>query len=132
MINSITNVNNFQTNNQVMSNTPYNKDMFLNLMVTQMKYQNPLEPTDEKETISQYAAFAQLEEMQNMTKEIQTTNALNLLGKKVSVEKNENGLIKNIEGTVESVNLKNKQATLYINGEYFDFEQVKQIIDERV
>lgn len=43
------------------------KEAFLNLLVAQMKYQDPLEPTSNTEFVSQYAQFSALEQMQNMS-----------------------------------------------------------------
>lgn len=43
------------------------KDDFLLLLVTQMKYQDPLEPTSNTEYVAQLAQFTELEYMQNMT-----------------------------------------------------------------
>ena len=37
------------------------KEAFLQLLVTQMKYQDPLEPTDNTEYVSQLATFSELE-----------------------------------------------------------------------
>ena len=42
------------------------KDQFMQLLVAQMKYQDPLEPTSNTEYIQQYATFSELEQMQNM------------------------------------------------------------------
>ena len=49
------------------SNSSLDKDAFLQLLVAQMKYQDPLEPTSNTEYISQLATFSELEEMQNLT-----------------------------------------------------------------
>ena len=42
------------------------KDAFLQLLVAQMKYQDPLNPTSDTEYIAQLAQFSQLEQMQNL------------------------------------------------------------------
>ena len=59
------------------------KDAFLQLLVAQMKYQDPLEPTDNTEYISQLATFSQLEETQNMQASLQEMEANSLVGKQV-------------------------------------------------
>ena len=42
------------------------KDAFLKLMLTQLQYQDPLEPMDNQESIAQMAQFSALEQMQNL------------------------------------------------------------------
>ena len=44
------------------------KDAFLKLLVAQMKYQNPMDPSDSTEFISQTAQFTLVEKMDNMEK----------------------------------------------------------------
>jgi len=74
------------------------KDDFLKLMITQLRYQDPLEPTDNKDFIAQMAQFSSLEQMANMSKGFETmaqfqesilresavAQAINLIGKTVS------------------------------------------------
>ena len=43
-----------------------NKDAFLQLLVTQMRYQDPLDPQDNSEYLSQLAQFSALEQMTNV------------------------------------------------------------------
>ena len=49
------------------------KNDFLNLLVTQLKYQNPLEPIKDQEFVAQLAQFSQLEQLENMSESL-TTN----------------------------------------------------------
>lgn len=42
------------------------KDMFLELLVAQMRNQDPLNPMEDREFIAQMAQFSSLEEMQNL------------------------------------------------------------------
>ena len=43
------------------SGSDLDKEAFLNLLVTQMQYQDPLEPTDNTQYIAQMATFTQVE-----------------------------------------------------------------------
>lgn len=42
------------------------KEMFLKLLVAQMKYQNPMNPVDSTEFLSQAAQYASVEQLENM------------------------------------------------------------------
>lgn len=44
------------------------KDAFLKILITQLQNQDPTNPMDDREFISQMAQFSSLEQMQNMTK----------------------------------------------------------------
>jgi len=68
-----------------------NKDAFLKLMVAQMKYQDPLKPTDPQAFMTQTAQFTQVEKLEELTTAIATagrTSALatasGLLGRTVT------------------------------------------------
>ena len=50
----------------VKSQSELDKDAFINLLVTQMKYQDPLEPMDNSEMLAQLAQFTALEQMLNV------------------------------------------------------------------
>jgi len=72
------------------------KDDFLRILITQLQNQDPLNPLDDREFISQMAQFSSLEQMTNMSTsiqkfvELQTSQQLiqhsELIGKKVKWE----------------------------------------------
>lgn len=53
-------------------NSELGKDAFLQLLITQLQHQDPTNPMDDREFISQMAQFSSLEQMQNMTKAIES------------------------------------------------------------
>ncbi len=48
------------------------KDTFLQLLVNQLKNQDPLNPVDDKEFLAQMAQFSTLEQMQNLSETMET------------------------------------------------------------
>ena len=52
---------------QQSSGSTMDKESFLQLLVAQMKYQDPMEPTSNTEYVAQYAQFSELEAMQNLS-----------------------------------------------------------------
>ncbi len=53
-------------------NSSLGKDAFLQILITQLQNQDPTSPMDDKEFISQMAQFSSLEQMQNMTKAMES------------------------------------------------------------
>ncbi|WP_051261762.1 flagellar hook assembly protein FlgD [Desulfovibrio inopinatus] len=84
------------TASQSTATSSLDKNDFLELLVTQLQYQDPLNPMDDTEFVSQLAQFSSLEQLTNMTNSIDTlttstvqqsvVNSLNLLGKEVRAE----------------------------------------------
>ena len=75
----------YQKENTV-GTTALGKDAFLQLLVTQLQYQDPLSPQSNEEFVSQLAQFSSLEEMQAMTSSLSNSQALGLVGKNVILE----------------------------------------------
>jgi len=109
----------------------YDKDAFLQLLVAQMKYQDPLEPTSNTEYISQYATFSQVEQLQNMAGAMDLSRASAMVGKTVQITtEDKEGNPKVVEGTVEFVKYENNKAFVSINGELYSTDAVTAIIDD--
>ena len=58
------------------ANDALGKDAFLKLLVTQMQYQDPLDPQDNSEYLAQLAQFSALEQMTNVAEALEKTNTL--------------------------------------------------------
>ncbi len=107
------------------------KDAFLQLLVTQMKYQDPLNPSSNTEYISQLATFSQLEQMQNLGAMTTNSQAFSLVGKNVIVRtKSETGTITDIGGKVDFVNMSSGKARISINGNLYSIEDLDSVIDD--
>lgn len=65
------------------SGSDLDKEAFLNLLVTQMQYQDPLNPSDNTEYMSQLAQYSALEAQLNISDTLDKGNNLNLVGKYV-------------------------------------------------
>lgn len=107
------------------------KDAFLQLLVAQMKYQDPLEPTSNTEYISQYATFSQVEQMQNMAATMELTRASSLVGKLVEIQTTDsNGNTRSVQGIVEYVTYENNKAFVSVDGNIYSADDVKAVVDE--
>ena len=109
----------------------YDKDAFMQILVAQMKYQDPLEPTSNTEYISQYATFTQVEQLSNMASAMSLSRASEMVGKTVTISQTnaENGTTTEIQGVVDYVTYSGNKAYLNINGTAYDIENVTQVLD---
>src|SRR5690554_3799189 len=96
------------------------KDAFLELLVTQLRYQDPLNPQDNSQFIAQMAQFSALEQMQNLNDTMNQllqlqAGAKNIapayLGLQVAIMDSNGGVV---EGTVSAVEFVGKEPWLII------------------
>ncbi len=107
------------------------KDAFLQLLVAQMKYQDPLEPTSNTEYIAQYAQFSQVEQMQNMAGSMDLQRASQLVGKEVYIKTTTSaGETKYVQGKVDYVVYENGKAYLSINESLYSLEDLDTVVDK--
>lgn len=104
------------------------KDDFLNLLVTQLRYQDPLNPTDDKEFIGQMAQFSSLEQMQGLNASFSASKAFSLIGKQVTGtitdSKNE---AKTVQGVASTVKMNNGKVYVVVNNEDVPVDSITDV-----
>lgn len=107
------------------------KDAFLQLLVAQMRYQDPLEPTSNTEYISQYAQFSQVEQLSNMAGSMDLQRASSLVGEEVYIKTTtSSGESKYVRGKVDYVVYENGKAYLSINEELYSMDDLDTVADK--
>lgn len=106
------------------------KEAFLQLLVAQMKYQDPLEPTSNTEFVSQYAQFSQVEQLQNMSSNMELQRASSLVGQQVRIKTtNTSGDTNYVEGKVDYVAYENGKAYVSIEGNKYSIDDLDVVAD---
>lgn len=112
------------------SGSAMDKDSFLQLLVAQMKYQDPMEPTSNTEYIAQYAQFSELEAMNNLSSNMDLQRATSLVGKEVIVKSTgASGETVYTQGKVDYVSSEGTKAYLTVNGKKFNIDDLDSVID---
>ncbi len=130
-------IDNSNTNTQQISSTSAsgkNKTTldvndFLTLMVTEMQYQDPLEPMDNSQYIAQMATFSQVEATKDMLSSMQTQSASNLVGKVVEMKTNLNSS-GYVVGKVDYWTNIDGKVCLSIGGNLYDVSDLNTVIDD--
>jgi len=105
--------------------TSLGKDEFLNLLVTQMQYQDPLEPATDTEYIAQLAQFSSLEQMQNLNDNFAQFQAYSMVGKYATA----NFGMETIEGYIESITKVGNTTYALIDGTSVDVSEIYKVTD---
>lgn len=110
-------------------NNELDKDAFLKLLVTQLQYQDPLEPMDNTQFIAQTAQFTALEQMQNLNKTMLNAQAFNVIGKPVYAETVDanTGQLEALSGIVSSVEIRNGVPYVNIGKKNIPYEDIKLV-----
>jgi flagellar basal-body rod modification protein FlgD len=105
------------------------KEEFLKILITQLSHQDPTQPMQDKEFISQMAQFSSLEQMTNVSAEISKVAALltkgqavSLLGRMVEVVAGSQV----VEGRVDEVS-GGDYPQILVNGLFYDASQVQRV-----
>jgi flagellar basal-body rod modification protein FlgD len=114
------------------SSNSLGKDAFLQLLVTQMKYQDPLNPSSDTEFVAQLATFSQLEQLQNLGTTMTNTQAFGLVGKDVIMKSVDTGNNTSYySGTVDFVTITNGKAYFSIGGKLYPADKLDTVIDDK-
>ncbi len=106
------------------------QDAFLQLLVCQMKNQDPLEPTSNTEWISQMATFSQLEELQALSKTTENSQIFSLVGKNVMIStEDDSGNAQLKSGVVDFISLSGGVAKFSVNGTLYSIDELYSVMD---
>lgn len=105
------------------------KNAFLQLLVAQMKYQDPLNPSTDTQYVQQLATFSQLEQMQNLNTTTSNNQAFGLVGMEVEVSTTDKaGKSIVSSGRVDYVLMSNGTAKVSVNGSLYSLDQVTTVL----
>ena len=108
------------------------KDDFLKILITQLSYQDPTAPMQDREFIAQMAQFSTLEQMTNMSTDfnrmaqmLMSSEASSALGKSVEIVIGD----QSIQGVVQAVT-REEVPQILVGGRLYSWEQVTVLFDE--
>mgnify|MGYP004554077353 FL=1 len=137
-----------QSNSTRTTGMKNDSNMFLNLMLAQLKSQDPTEPTDNTEWLSQLAQYSSLEQMTQMNSGLENcakyisalyndmsynseiTQTLSMIGKDVTLQipdENDSSKTTEISGTVTEASFKDGTGKIKIDGKYYSIAYVTSI-----
>jgi len=122
----------------VSSNSQLSQTAFLQLMVAQMKYQDPLQPQSNSQFLAQLAQFSTLQQMTSLAQtnnqilqalsSIQTMDSLTLahqmLGTQVQVTDASGSTL---SGNISAVKMVNGEPQVVVNGQTYPLTSVVQM-----
>lgn len=127
---------------EAIGNAAESRDQFLQLLVTQLRHQDPLEPTKQEDFLAQLAQFSTLEGVEKLNTNFETffgdqaaqaaqlqhiqtmTNAAGLIGKQIEFA-GEEGL--ESTGTVEAAVIEDDAVSVRVGDRLIPMEDIKQI-----
>lgn len=97
---------------------------FLNLLVDELKYQNPLDPTSSAAFMSQIAELSQVEQLETVSSSSQMTSATELIGQTITGTDPSGNLI---TGAVSGVTMTSTGPLLDVGDDSVDLSSVQQV-----
>lgn len=108
------------------------KDDFLKILITQLSFQDPMAPMEDKEFIAQMAQFSTLDQMtaisndfNRLTNLLSGSEASSALGKSVEIVEGD----RVVQGAVQAVT-RGGITEILVNGNYYPWEKVTKVFEE--
>jgi flagellar basal-body rod modification protein FlgD len=108
------------------------RDEFLKILITQLSYQDPTAPMEDKEFIAQMAQFSSLEQMTAMAKDfskltsmLMGNEATSALGKNVEITVGE----QTVQGMVQAIT-RGETPQVLVKGNFYSWEQVSKVFTD--
>jgi flagellar basal-body rod modification protein FlgD len=108
------------------------KDDFLKILITQLSYQDPTSPMEDKQFIAQMAQFSTLEQMTSMagdfsrlTSMLMGNEASAALGKSVEIIEGDRA----VQGIVQAVT-RGAVPQVLVNGSFYNWDNVSKVFAE--
>jgi len=109
------------------------RDQFMQLLVTQMRNQNPLQPIGDSEFIAQLAQFSSLEGIEKLNANFsdllalqQLTQGANLVGRTVLFDQLDDAALG--KGVVSAVAMSNGKLRVVVDGSLVPLDRVQGIV----
>lgn len=116
-----------KTTTTAKSQSEKTKEMFLKILVAEMQYQDPTNPTDNTEYVKEMASLSQVEALQNMQTSIEDVTTNTLPGKYVTITDEEGNTC---EGQIEYVTTVDDEKKVSIDGKLYSVSDISAVYDE--
>jgi len=105
------------------------KDDFLKLLVAQLQHQDPLQPTDQSQFMSQMAQFSTVEGINNLQSQLATSQAFGLIGKDVTYLTGDgtDAAPTVASGTVDSISIVDGKVSVNVGNAKIGFDDIVQV-----
>lgn len=122
--NALSNALTGSTNNGFVS-----QNTFLTLLITQLKNQDPMNPQDSSQFVSQLASFSSLEQMTEVNKKMESVlenSVVSMIGKNVTVadSTSSSGYV---QGTVQGIVYYADGPAIVVNGKNYALSSVQNV-----
>ena len=119
--------NQTSTNSSIKKSDGLGESDFLNLLITQLKNQNPLDPMKDTDFIAQLANFSNLQQMTNVNTNVSSllqqqniANATAMIGKQVTTSDGKSGI-------VSQVSMDSGKVSIYVGTNKYSMSDITAV-----